>query len=257
MALRKLPPGYRDQEGDSRKCLVLAAVPLTAIMLQQLHNHLCSVAIMSQEGEVRGLSAASVDGGEPQEDGSKCSISEEELLSGKFLILFVHPESLTSPKGQQFLRNLRRAKMGRGIVLDELHQGQKGHWEVIRPQMLEKVLSCQVYLVKGSPLAALTATATQEEVNTVIQCFGTRKKPPIMILEGPVMSHHKICVVKRPSSQTPLLGETKPRRGEKNQGWGSWGCSEGSAWTDWSRISRREGRSTSRKQWSSLGQRRI
>ena len=50
-------------------------------------------------------------------------------------------------------------------------------------------------------------------VDVLIRCLSTRKKPPVMICEGPILPHHNICVMMRPSSQVPLLGKDKVKKG--------------------------------------------
>ena len=51
----------------------------------------------------------------------------------------------------------------------------------------------------------MTATITHEEMEDVIKLSGRRKRP-VVVAEGPVRSHHKLQMVRRPSSQVPLQG---------------------------------------------------
>ena len=63
-----------------------------------------------------------------------------------------------------------------GLMQDEFHQGQEDHWGSFRVRMLEAFFDAQAHMVHGSPLGALSATATHSEVDQVIACFGRRKK---------------------------------------------------------------------------------
>ena len=51
MAIRKLPNGYRGLP-NTNKSLVLAGMPLTLIMKQQLENSLCPVAMLTMDGQM-------------------------------------------------------------------------------------------------------------------------------------------------------------------------------------------------------------
>ena len=118
LALRKLPNGYRGLVRDSNKSIVIASVPLTSIILQQLGNAYCKVALLTVEGELKGL-----------KNGEVQSLVADEVLSGDFFILFVHPESLSSEKGHILLKRMKVERLLWGIVSDEVHQGLEGHWD--------------------------------------------------------------------------------------------------------------------------------
>jgi len=187
LALRKYP--------GCETSIVLVGLPLTAIMMDQLENPICPVAMLSMDGKIKSSGEATL------------SRSIFELLAGKVPLLFGHPESFVSEEGQKILRQLKQKKMIRGLISDEFHQGQEGHWDTFRPEMVDKVMRQQVWMVKGSPIAALSATATQDEVDKMIAAMGRRNKP-LIIAEGPIQTHHKIFVMRRPPSQCPLTGLT-------------------------------------------------
>jgi hypothetical protein len=96
MALRKLPLGYRGLP-DLGKSLVLAGMPLTSIMKQQMGNPYCPVAMLTMEGQML--------------DSSGEVVSEEKLRSGDFQVLFTHPEALSTDPGRAVLRILRKENM--------------------------------------------------------------------------------------------------------------------------------------------------
>ena len=97
-----------------------------------------------------------------------------------------------------------------GVMLDEVHQGLEGHWDTIRPGMLRKVLNVKIYATTSAPVAAFTATITDDEVQTVQGLVG-RNRQMLVIGNGPIMSHHKIVMLRRPSSQVDLLGSSTAR----------------------------------------------
>ena len=66
-------------------------------------------------------------------------------------------------------------------------------------------ISSQVHLQRGAPLLMMTATITHEEMEDVIKLSGRRKRS-VVHDEGPDRSHHKLHMVRRPSSQVPLQG---------------------------------------------------
>ena len=67
-------------------------------------------------------------------------------------------------------------------------------------------MNLKAYMVPGAPLAVFSATLTEEEVKHVITMAG-RKKPMAVVAVGPMLNNTKICTLKRPSSQVPVLGE--------------------------------------------------
>ena len=192
------------------KSMVVVGMPLSAIIQDQLENSYCPVATLSMGAELKGTSC--MPEGEPALKCKKKTISEDDVLSGNFLILFAHPEALSSSIGQRILSKMGRNNMLRGLILDEAHQGLNGHWEKIRPGMLRKVFSQQVHLVPSSPIAAMTATLTEPELETVIKLAG-QKKQPLVISDGPIQRNHKIVVLRQPTNQVPLQGRTDTTKG--------------------------------------------
>ena len=89
-------------------------------------------------------------------------------------------------------------------------QGLEGHWDTIRPGMLRKVMNVRAHASAGAPLAAFTATITKEELQTVEKAAGGRE-PLVLVAQGPIQAHFKICAVQRPSSQVDFLGDITPQ----------------------------------------------
>ena len=110
---------------------------------------------------------------------------------------------------------LARGDHLRGLFIDEVHQGLSGHWESIRPMLLKNILNTKVYMARGAPICILTATITNDELAKVHGMIG-RKKEPVLIASGPILSNTKICTVRRPSSSVPLLGLTKADRSHQS-----------------------------------------
>ena len=73
--------------------------------------------------------------------------------------------------------------------------------------LLRNIFSVKVYMDKA-PICVLTATITADELSQVKTMIG-RRKEPLLVADGPIQSHSKICFVRRPSSDVPLLGRVK------------------------------------------------
>ena len=78
------------------KGVTIITQPLTGLMLEQLDNPVCPVAILSMYGE---LSTAE----------GKLSCEMEEVLDGKYSAVIGHPESFATPLGRRLLTSLQRA----------------------------------------------------------------------------------------------------------------------------------------------------
>ena len=83
--------------------------------------------------------------------------------------------------------------------IDELHQGLEDHWSNIRPEMKSAMARLRIFSQPGAPVAAMSATATEEEVSAMIRNLGLREKP-IILRASPVQDHHKFVVIKRPTN---------------------------------------------------------
>ena len=78
------------------KGVTIITQPLTGLMLEQLDNPVCPVAILSMYGE---LSTAE----------GKLSCEMEEVLEGKYSAVIGHPESFATPLGRRLLTSLQRS----------------------------------------------------------------------------------------------------------------------------------------------------
>ena len=87
------------------------------LIQQQMENPFgCPVLCLSMGGHLTGSSEAAQlsSTGEP--------LSVAEATSGKYRILFMHPEASITDSGQQLLRELSNMDVIRGLVIDEVHQ---------------------------------------------------------------------------------------------------------------------------------------
>ena len=66
-----------------------------------------------------------------------------------------------------------------------------------------------MHLVKGSPICILTATITHSELALVSGMLG-RKREAFLVAAGPILSHIKVNIVRRPSSSVHFLGNYLP-----------------------------------------------
>ena len=69
------------------KSMVVVGMPLSAIIQDQLENSYCPVATLSMGAELKGTSC--MPEGEPALKSEKKTISEDDILSGNFLILLL------------------------------------------------------------------------------------------------------------------------------------------------------------------------
>ena len=104
LALRKLQAGS--------KGLVVVGMPLSLIISQQLSNPWCPVLTMSMGGQLMGLN----------NQGEAAPVTQAEALSGRYCILFLHPESTSTELGQKLLRGLAKEDLILGLFVDEVHQ---------------------------------------------------------------------------------------------------------------------------------------
>ena len=132
-----------------------------------------------------------------------CLLSD--LLDGKFPVIIGHPESFDTPLGRRILKELQRRGMVILLCIDEFHQSDDGHWGSFRPDMLKSSTALRLYGIKDCPSISMTATATEEEVLTVIKALGLRSSP-VVLASSPIQSHIKFSVVRRPSNNHGLDG---------------------------------------------------
>ena len=190
-------------------------MPLSMIIDDQLANSYCPVLTMSMAGQVMAL----------DECGRPAPVSFEQVVSGEYLAMFAQPEGAATEAGQKVLRGLASRDQIRALFVDEVHQvsvleiflflhqsyvqGLGGHWESIRPGLLRNIFSTRIHLAPGSPICFLTATITHQELDTVLGMFGS-KRSPLVVAAGPILSHTKICTIRRPSSSVHFLGNHLP-----------------------------------------------
>ena len=127
-ALRKMPGG----EGG----MVVVGMPLSNIISQQLENSYCPILTLSMSAEISGTNCQATGEASLCIPSSRQKISMAEAVSGRFFLLFTHPEALETTEGQLLMRELSKKGLIRGVVADEVHQGLSGHWESFRPGML-------------------------------------------------------------------------------------------------------------------------
>ena len=172
------------------------------LIQQQMENPFgCPVLCLSMGGHLTGSSEAAQlsSTGEP--------LSVAEATSGKYRILFMHPEASITDSGQRLLREMSSKEVIHGLFVDEVHQGLEGHWASIRPGLLRNILAVKIHMVKHAPICILTATITPDELSTVKKLMG-RRKAPLLVADGPIGGHTKICTIRRPSSDVDFLGRT-------------------------------------------------
>ena len=175
--------------------LVIMFVPLTGILFELLDCSFVSTAAVSMSGQMFGRN----------DDGGRILLSEDDLLSGRFARLVMHPESLKIPQIEQILLKLKLKQQVLGAFIDEFHILQPMHWASFRPCMEEQSARVRVFLRKGAPTGFLSATATEAEVSAACENFGLKSEPVVMA-ESPLQKHYKFVVLKRPSDNYGFEG---------------------------------------------------
>ena len=102
------------------------------------------------------------------------------------------------------------------ICIDEFHQGGESHWSTFRPNMMKGSTGLRLYGIKNCSTLAMTATATNGEIQEVIKALGLRT-PPAILTSDPIQPHIKFSMVRRPSNNFGLDGTTT-MKGEKKPG---------------------------------------
>ena len=198
----------REKLGNS-KGVCIVTQPLSSIMNQKMKNDVCEAAVLSMSGELTTSTGC-------DDEDASLSCNLQELLNGKFPILFGHPESFDSKLGQHILRELQKLDRVIMLCIDEFHQGGQGHWDSFRPNMMSSSAGLRLYGVKDCPTLAMTATATAKEIKEVVTAMGLRVSP-VILTSSPVQSHIKFSMVRRPANNFGLDGSTN-QKGEKNPG---------------------------------------
>ena len=94
------------------KGVVIVTQPLSSIMNEKLKNDVCEAAVLSMAGDLTTS----------EDDDASLSCNLQDLLKGKFPVLFGHPESFDSKLGQHILRELQKLDRLLCICIDEFHQ---------------------------------------------------------------------------------------------------------------------------------------
>ena len=127
------------------RALISPGMPLTMLIQQQLENSFgCSVLCLSMSGHLTGSSEAAglLSSGE--------SLSVAEASSGKYRILFMHPEASITETGQQLLRELAKLDVIHGLFIDEVHQVHSSDCQV---SMLDHFFLCRDWKATGPAFA--------------------------------------------------------------------------------------------------------
>lgn len=197
------------------------------IIQAQLDNpYSCPVLTLSMGASITGSSGQTAHVGPTLQEDDEAqllckgvSVSMEEATSGRYRLMFLHPEVCITSTGQRLLRRLSNKDAIQGLVIDEVHQvrlpssslfrppsqGLDGHWAGFRPGLLKNILGVKAHMAKHSPLAVLTATITAQELEVVKKLLD-RKREAVLLAEGPIRSNAKICTIRRPSSDVDFLG---------------------------------------------------
>ena len=176
--------------------LIVMFVPLTGILHELLECDHTVTAVITMNGQMFG-----------REGERRVAVKEEDILSGKFSRLVMHPETLRNSNVENMMLKLKLSEQVIGVIIDEFHIILPGHWASFRPGMEEQTARLRVFLRKGAPTGALSATATKEEVSMTIETLGLITEP-VIIAQSPLQNHFKYILLHRPSDNYGFEGFT-------------------------------------------------
>ena len=181
---------------DEPRGLVVMFVPLTGILYELIEHDKVSTAAVTMDGQMFGKN----------ENGEgRVILTEEDILSGKFARIVMHPESLKIGKVEMMMLKLKQRQQVLGAFIDEFHTILPKHWASFRPGMEEETARLRVFLRKGAPTGALSATSTRAEIDATVLILGLREKP-VILAECPLQEHYKFVMLKRPSDNYGFEG---------------------------------------------------
>jgi hypothetical protein len=181
---------------EEPKGLVVVFVPLSGILDEMVENQKIPTAGVTMSGQIFGLDENGVGHG---------SVTEVEILGGKFARLVMHPEALKNHKIEKLMLLLKQKQYILGAFVDEFHVMQPQHWASFRPDMEEQTARLRVFLRKTAPTGALSATATKADVDRAVDILGL-KGHPIVLAQSPLQSQHKFVLLQRPSDNYGFEG---------------------------------------------------
>ena len=76
---------------------------------------------------------------------------------------------------------------------------------LFRPEMKTITARMRIFSVSGAPTVAMSATATEAEVDAMVKNLGIREKP-VVLRASPIQEHIKFHVVQRPSNSSGIDG---------------------------------------------------
>ena len=176
--------------------LIVMFVPLTGILHELLDSDHTVTAIITMNGQMFG-----------REGERRVAVKEEDIFSGKFSRLVMHPETLKNSNVENMMLKLKLNEQVIGVIIDEFHIILPGHWSSFRPGMEEQTARLRVFLRKGAPTGALSATATKEEASMTAETLGLRNEP-VILAETPLQNHFKYILLHRPSDNYGFEGFT-------------------------------------------------
>ena len=172
---------------DEPAGLTVMFVPLTGIIWELFDNEKIPTIAVDIGGQMYG-----------KKNGLRVLLSEDDVLSGDYVRMIMHPESLMNNQVEALMLKLKINQRILGVFIDEFHIMLPMHWQSFRPEMEEQTGRLRVFLRKGAPTGALSATATQDDVSMTIQILGL-KSEPVLLAENPLQSHFKFVMLHRQS----------------------------------------------------------
>ena len=179
LGLRKVFNNYRG--------VAIVTQPLSSIMNEKMRNSPVKTAVLTMRGNLKS----------EESDDADLNCLENDVIAGNYPVIIGHPESWASSRGQSILMELKVRNSVLLVGIDEFHQGQIGHWDTFRPEMMKMISRLRIFRAPLAPCVAMSATATASEVTATISNFQFRI-PPVILQTSPVQSNIKIASIRRP-----------------------------------------------------------
>ena len=114
--------------------LIVVGMPLSMLIAEQHKNSWgLPVLTLTMGAKIKGTVVEAQ--GEPKlagqdsGDAAPQDLTLEEACTGKYGLLFGHPEAFAGEPGQKILRKLSKEMMISAVMVDEVHQGEPKHFK--------------------------------------------------------------------------------------------------------------------------------
>jgi len=165
----------------------LLTQPLSALMEEKLENPPVITGVISMNGDIK-LSNCNKE----VEPLRQCKTGDVGLLIG-------HPESWLTELAEEIIESLKGQGLVVGTFLDEFQMNLSDHWgSNFRPHMKTVPGQLRGKGVRSSPCLAMSATATDSDIEAIKNDLGFRSINTVVLRADPIQSQFNYIRVQRP-----------------------------------------------------------